>query len=581
MITTILIVLVAVVVLIVIIAVLALHFLRADDSDNFDELDEMPADSRRASRSAPEPVRELVPAAADRRRSRPEPDREQRPAERPLRAVDDRPVRGVDDRQTGHRDRDTGPRPAMPERRNAQVAGQRPVAGGARTPKPAKVAAADAPTAAWDSMSDVDYWAELSADKPQVSPAPPAAGSSRPTGPARRDRAASPAARAAADGRVAQRGDSGPMPATAQPTGSQPPGQLPVRSRSHPPRLAPAVSSGRPAEAGQTEQLDVRAARAYGAEPATQSLAALARLSGQQSGPASRSAGGQRPGSGQRSAGGQRPAAVQRPAGDQRQAGNQRPMPDPRPARSRPGPGQRSGQSSLPSVPAAQAPQPTGYLRTPVPLDDDPLTSPSFPAINTSDSRSYRTRRPGAAQSGPHAGPQSISPYAHDAAPARPAAPVSPPSQPVANPYGSYVSAPQPVYQTPAQSQPDAASYGSGYPSSQPADGSWYGAAPTGYLPPGYTGGDYSSEGYVGGDHNGNGNGYADSGTNGAGGNGYAVDYPNAGYQGYQPSPVAPGGYGPQGQYPAQYDQGGYSAPDAAYGQDGYQGYPGYGTGTR
>ena len=217
-----------------------------------------------------------------------------------------------------------------------------------------------------------------------------------------------------------------------------------------------------------------------------------------------------------------------------------------------------------------------------MPLDDDPLTSPSFPAINTSDSRSYRTRRPGAAQSGPHAGPQPISPYAHDPAPVRPAAPVAPASPPVANPYGSYVSAPQPVYQDLGQSHPDAASYGSSYPSSQQADGNWHAGAATGYLPPGYTGGDYAS-----GDHGGNGysNGHAANGyaaNDGAGGNGYAaVDYPNVGYQGYQPSPVAPGGYGPQGQYAAQYDQAGYSAPDVAYGQDGYQGYPGYGTGTR
>jgi len=229
-----------------------------------------------------------------------------------------------------------------------------------------------------------------------------------------------------------------------------------------------------------------------------------------------------------------------------------------------------------------------------VPLDDDPLTSPSFPAINTSDSRSYRTRRPGAAQSGPHAGPQPVSPYAHEPAPVRAAAPVAPTSPPVANPYGSYVSAPQPVYQDLGQSHPDAAGYGSGYPSGQQADGSWYAGAATGYLPAGYAGGDYAS-----GDHGGNGNGYAANGyaansngnpgngngyaaNDGAGGTGYAaVDYPNVGYQGYQPSPVAPGGYGPQGQYAAQYDQGGYNAPDVAYGQDGYQGYPGYGTGTR
>jgi hypothetical protein len=41
--------------------------------------------------------------------------------------------------------------------------------------------------------------------------------------------------------------------------------------------------------------------------------------------------------------------------------------------------------------PAAQAPPSRG--QRPVPIDDDPLTSPSFPAIKTSDSRSYRNGR--------------------------------------------------------------------------------------------------------------------------------------------------------------------------------------------
>ncbi len=217
-----------------------------------------------------------------------------------------------------------------------------------------------------------------------------------------------------------------------------------------------------------------------------------------------------------------------------------------------------------------------------MPLDDDPLTSPSFPAINTSDSRSYRTRRPGGAPSGPHTGPLS-GPQPTAQYPLDPTPQPLPPA-PVANPYGSYVSAPQPVYQDVAASHPDSSFYGGGYANGQQANGqyanggqhangqqadsSWYSGAASGYLPADYGRDDHAGDGD-------NGDGYN--------GNGYpAVDYQNAGYQGaaYQ-APAGPGGYGPQGQLAGQYDPRGYSAPDLAYGQDGYQGYPNYGAGGR
>jgi hypothetical protein len=524
MINTILIVLVAVVGLIVIIAFLALHFLRADDSDTFDEISEEP---RRTRRSPADPPRELVPVAAERGRPRrPEPARDSWPAERPVRAADDRPA--------GYRDRDTGPRPAAPDRRNGQTGGQRPVAAGARSAKPAKPAKPadpDPKSGSWESLSDVDYWAELAADKPQVTPAA-APGPARPSGAARRGADAKPGTRMPAnaramqpDARTVQRGESGP---------------LPVRSRSQPSRTAPPAS-----------------------EPATQGLAALARLSGQPPAPAPRPAGGPRPGNGQR------PAAP-RLGGGQRSGTGQRPAQPP--------------LSGLPSAPISQA---NGHSRPPVPLDDDPLTSPSFPAINTSDSRSYRTRPPGGAPSGPHTGPhtgpQQLNgrgggfgeptaqyPATPAAAPAPiPRGPVTQPPAPVANPYGSYVSAPQPTYQGIAASAPDAPSYGGGYSSAHQADGSWYGGAPNGYLP---------AAGYPGADHPGN--DHVANGHNGNGHNGYLpADYPSVSYQGagYQAAPAAPTGYEPQGQF----DQRGYSSPDLAYGQDGYQGYTGYGPGGR
>ncbi len=136
-----------------------------------------------------------------------------------------------------------------------------------------------------------------------------------------------------------------------------------------------------------TEQFDVRAARSggrYSAEPADENLAALARLadqppsaqrSGASAGPAA--AGLPRSGGGQRPASGQRPARVPLP---------QAPLP----------------QAPLPQAPAAPISPSGGHARLPIPLDDDPLTSPSFPAINTSDSRSYRGRRSSGSQaSGP------------------------------------------------------------------------------------------------------------------------------------------------------------------------------------
>jgi hypothetical protein len=191
-----------------------------------------------------------------------------------------------------------------------------------------------------------------------------------------------------------------------------------------------------------------------------------------------------------------------------------------------------------------------------VPLDDDPLTSPSFPAINTADSRSYRARRPSGSHSGPQTGPQ--------------------PSSPVANPYGSYVSAPQPAFQQSAPARPEASAHG-GYGSGQQPDGSWYGGAATGYLP---------TNGYTAVGHNGNGsngNGHAARDQHDAQGGYGAFDYQNLSYQDadYQHVQPVPGGYPQQNPHAGQFDEHGYGAPDLTYGQDGYHGYPGYGPGSR
>jgi hypothetical protein len=258
--------------------------------------------------------------------------------------------------------------------------------------------------------------------------------------------------------------------------------------------------------------------------------------------------------------------------------------------------------------------QPPGYPRTPAPLDDDPLTSPSFPAVDAADSRSYRTRRPSRAnqepahaepRSGPHptrgsggfagpatqypvqqAQPQAVLPQAVQPQQA------APPMPPAANPYGSYVSAPQPGYQDVAPARHDVPAYG-GHANGQQPDAAWNGGPASGYLPADYNGhgnaqpgGGYGGNGHNGNGHNGNGhngNGHGYNGTGYVTRDQYGpIDYENLTYQDdYQSAPPAPGGYPPSNQYASQLDERGYGTPEVAYGQDVHQPYPGYGSGRR
>jgi hypothetical protein len=309
-----------------------------------------------------------------------------------------------------------------------------------------------------------------------------------------------------------------------------------------------------------------------------------------------------------------RPAASQRPSGVQRPAG---------PRQAPPAPAAQPTYQSRPSAPAAP-PYPNGNGHG-LP-ENDPLTSPSFPAVNTSDSRSYRTRR---GSSGQHARPapsqgatshqfieyssaprrtggqadgHPAQPAASSAgAPGRPAAQAAQhqsPAADAANPYGSYVNQPQSAYseatrpqtgyssagypETPAPSLA-AAAYG-GYPlGQQAASAGWY-AAPAsasgrsaaqplgqpadGYLPAAGLNGSALN----GGNHV----------LNGSSSGGYAgIDYSSIRYD----DPVYPDGqgalpgYGTAGQRHAQYDQQGYPSPDPGAGQDGYRSYRGYGNG--
>jgi hypothetical protein len=481
----------AVVVVIITICLLALRFLRADDTDAFDEL---PDEPRRPARThdtrvhdngrLPEPA---SAAAARRPSSRPAPPDE--PAWAGSRG--DRGGRAVDDRVAANRDR--GPdRPATPDRRPRQGSRgpARPVPASARSAMPAQPVAAAGHGTDWDSLSDVDYWAELASDKPltattAAAAGPPAAGS------ARRRRA-----QAASDSRSSGRGEvvNLPMrprtPRTASPTGSLPadfgPGQ-PAGPRAAPGRYGPGAS-----------------------EPATQNIAALARL-------------------------GSPSPAVQPPA-----------------------------------APLAAQPRPAVRPAPPVPLDDDPLTSPSFPAINASDSRSYRARRPDSQPGGTGPMPAyteptrqfSAYPTAADAASSPPGGYPVQPAVPAGNPYGSFVSQPAASYppQAPAASQPDSSYAGyTDHGQYGAADPGWYGVPP----PAGGT-----SQGQAG-------------PALGTGPGGYQLtngpDQAAGYYPGYQAGPPETAAY-PQPVYPAtQYEQRGYGGQEAAYGRDGYQGYPGYG----
>lgn len=114
---------------------------------------------------------------------------------------------------------------------------------------------------------------------------------------------------------------------------------------------------------------------------------------------------------------------------------------------------------------------------------------------------------------------------------------------------------------------------------SQPAfqngssDASGYGAA-TGYLP---------ANGYNGNGHNGNGQAYPTREPHdGQGGYG-SFDYQNLGYPDvdYQHGQPVANGYPQQNSDAGQLNERGYGEPDLAYGQDGYQGYTGYGPGGR
>src|SRR5271165_6879226 len=215
MIKEILIALVAVVVVILIIAFAALRFLRADDSDTFDDMPDEPRKQGRAPADS-----QPMPASVHRNRPmRQEPTRHQQERALPRAAEGT----SADERvSAGHRDRD--PRPASSERRGRGADQRVPVAA-SRAARPARQEEPDSQvTASWETMSDIDYWAELAADKP-LTTSPSAAG---PAPAARRGPDPTPG-RKPSDSRPAPRGDQS--------------AQLPVRQRTQPRAAEPATQS--------------------------------------------------------------------------------------------------------------------------------------------------------------------------------------------------------------------------------------------------------------------------------------------------------------------------------------------------
>jgi len=335
--------------------------------------------------------------------------------------------------------------------------------------------AADWPSTEWDSLSDADYWKEVASDRPLTTTARTAQPQS---GQGRRGAGLPPASAAAPA--------AAPQPAdTAYGRGSLP---VPVADHGH--GLSRPAAAG---PAGYSRDLP------YVAGPATYSPDLLAAPT----------------------------------AGLARGTGRPEPGRPDLARRGHPGTTADPGQPGTPLRPRPVVPVPV-----PVPDDNDPLTSPSFPKVATSDSRSYRNGRsagtargpdaygatadqfggysapaPGPAAAGnangyngyhgvePDIGQAATAAYSYRRAPQpavpQPAVPppaVPPPAvpPPSGNPYGSYVSSdlpgyldnPAPAYHR-AGPEPGYESYPAGAGNGRAASPYLYGLPVVNAAPPG------------------------------------------------------------------------------------------------
>ena len=571
--TQIIITLVAVVLLILVIGFFAMRYLRADDHDDFDDLPEERTIRSRGGDAADHDWRgggdDRVVAMADhagrggkpgrRGGSNGGPDgRDRSGSGRPSQGRsasgrdgrDDREPagarrgyagdRGFDDRgfdgpgfdtggfdSRGVSDRGLSDRgfegPGQADR------GSRGGRGGERPQQPRPAAASgrgkggDAGGTDWDSMSDIDYWTELASDKPLTTTAQPAGPTAVRPG---RDTPPDPRAdRGSRPGRADDaRTDTGPRAAAGRSGGSSrgadsalPDDSTALLPRRHAPTgpspVLPAARAG--AAAANADSLPSRGGRSA-------ARAARAAAPGRDTG---------------------------RPAADLGSRGAS--YPD-----GRGGPGAGSGLSARGQDPRSQDASLSALARlgTPAggpggrqaPLDDDPLTSPSFPAIRSDDSRSYRrTDAPATGGRGSNGSNGSRGPAGYGAPGNGGGAPGNgiPPAQTAAYPTMSRPGAPDP------RSAP-APGYDSTRSAARPA--SWEGGY--GQQPPG---------GPVnGGPVNGSGNG--------TGPNSYRPAASAAGYQSYPGQPSSPPSGNPYGSY--------VSAPADSYQASRPNGDGGYGS---
>ena len=366
--TEIMILLVVVVLLILVVGYFAMRFLRADAHDPFEDA----PDDHRRPRDADDDWRgndRVVPLAA--RSGRGDRGPAQRPGRggsarggRPAGRGDRRPGRDYDqddreyaggrdypdDRQSRFDDRDPGGRggqrlPAGSRGGGGPAVGRPGPEQGRPAGRPAAARGAGGAGTDWDSLSDVDYWAELASDKPLTTTAQPA-------GPARPERG----------------------PADAPPD----------------PRQDVTSRPGRPVNAGPPDESTALLPRRRNGSAGAADSAPLPAVASGRGG----SGNGLLEGGNARGRGG-RSAAPSQSGSSGQSAHRQRdlsavPYNDSRGLLAS-GPGAAgSGAHGSEQGIAALARLSTGGSR-PAPLDDDPLTSPSFPAVSGDDSRSYRT----------------------------------------------------------------------------------------------------------------------------------------------------------------------------------------------
>jgi hypothetical protein len=233
------------------------------------------------------------------------------------------------DRRRGRDDRRRAPLPSGAEERRRNGKG-RPEQGQARARRSGDSSEWD--SSEWEKLSDIDYWTELASDKPLTTTAQPA-GQARPGRPPRADREAETAVT-----RTPRPAPAGPAEAGLAEAG--PAATIPAGAPRRDPVTGLPVRDGpRPADAGLAAPAVPAADRwaDFAASPVS-AVAAEDQL---------------------------RPLAEPR-------------LPQP----------QHAGPGGLPGPARSASP-----ARPPADLDDDPLTSPSFPTIPASDSRSYHSGR--------------------------------------------------------------------------------------------------------------------------------------------------------------------------------------------